>query len=323
MNSLRNLLPILAPLLLAAALPAHAWYPRDAEARIVGGTSSAETIIGSNRYYHVAEGETLIQLGRSFGLGFPNMAQANPGLDPWIPTVGARVVLPYATILPAGLDAGITINLADYRLYLLEESDGVRSVRIYPVGIGVEGWETPLGDFRIMSMSPRPTWHVPDSIRAEDPTLPRIVPPGPDNPLGDYWMAFSEERHGIHGTNEPYGVGRRVSHGCIRLYPEDIKDLYRRVRVGTPVKVTYQPIKLARHNGRLYIEVHPDYLGSGPKIETVLARHCAADSCQDLLDPEQLRFAARRELGYPLNVSRPGFAFHNDPAAAATKKGAP
>lgn len=299
--NLKTTLFSLAMLLLGSSV--LAWYPRVAEDRIFedGATS---TIIGTNRFYQVAEGETLIQLARAFGLGFMNVSHANPGVDPWLPPAGKQITLPYATILPQNLKTGITINLADYKLYFVEEKKVGRSVRIYPVGIGVEGWETPLGQFRVLSKSPRPTWHVPASIRQQDPSLPRLVPPGPDNPLGEFWMAFSKEQHGIHGTNEPYGVGRRVSHGCIRLYPEDIKDLYRRTRVGTPVEVIYQPVKVADVNGQLYLEVHPDYLGTAPTPEETLRQYCQTYSCNQTLDKEQVSFAANKTLGYPLSVSK-------------------
>jgi len=289
-------------LLIMTALPASAWFPRDDAERTLRDKGKSP-VIGSNRYYQIAEGETLIQLARAFGLGYQGVVRANPGIDPWLPRPGKQIVLPYATVLPSGLKPGITVNLAEFKLYFLEDHDGERSVRIYPVGIGVEGWETPLGSYRILKKAEKPTWNVPAVIRAEKPSLPKLVPPGPDNPLGDFWMAFTGQQHGIHGTNEPYGVGRRVSHGCIRLYPEDIKDLYRRVPVGTPVNVIYEPIKLGLRNGELYLEVHQDYLGNTKSVEEVVRQQCAAIGCRTPYDTSQIRFAAESQLGYPLNIS--------------------
>jgi len=288
--------------ILVSATPLYAWYPRAAEERSIADKGPAP-VIGVNRYYQIAEGETLIQLARAFGLGYTNVAQANPRLDPWLPTVGKTMVLPYATILPRDLQPGITINLADYRLYLVQGHKHNRSVRIYPVGIGVEGWETPLGDFKVLHKTPRPTWNVPASIRKRDPSLPRRVRPGPDNPLGDYWMAFTRRRHGIHGTNEPYGVGRRVSHGCIRLYPEDIKDLYRRAPIGTPVHVIYEPVKVGFVNGAVYLEVHPDYLNTALTVDETLHQRCDELGCPGVFDTSQILFATENRLGYPLAVS--------------------
>jgi len=280
----------------------NAWYPRAPEDQVLNDKGPAP-IVGQNRYYQVADGETLVQLARAFGLSYTNLIAANPGIDPWLPPVGRRITLPYATILPEGIATGITINLAEYKLYHVVEHEGLRSVRIYPVGIGVEGWESPLGHFNILSKSIKPTWKVPSTIRAEDPSLPRFVKPGPDNPLGDYWMAFTSQRHGIHGTNEPYGVGRRVSHGCIRLYPEDIKDLFRRTRVGTPVNVIYEPLKLGIREGEVYIEAHPDYMNSQPTVTEFVARQCEKLGCGDLINSSQLNFVEKQRLGYPLSVT--------------------
>lgn len=301
MNAITIFLTLLT--LIATTPLTYAWYPRAPEESSLAGKGAAP-LIGTNRYYQIAEGETLIQLARAFGLGYENVAQANPQTDPWLPPVGDRIVLPYATVLPRNLQTGITINLADFRLYLLEQNGKETSVRIYPVGIGVEGWETPLGRFKVLSKAPRPTWSVPASIRQRDPSLPRNVPPGPDNPLGDFWMAFTHERHGIHGTNEAYGVGRRVSHGCIRLYPEDIKDLYRRTPIGTPVHVIYEPIKVGLSAGVIYLEVHPDYLQSALPASETLRQRCQELECQDTLDRSQIHFATENRLGYPLAVSK-------------------
>ncbi|MFA5515595.1 MAG: L,D-transpeptidase family protein [Desulfuromonadales bacterium] len=218
-------------------------------------------VIGEMGSTRIEPPETLMELALRKGVGFQNLAAANPHLDPWLPPAGAIVTLPTATTLPVGIQPGITINLAEYRLYYLWRAKGRHMFRVYPIGIGSEGWNTPEGDFAITAKAERPAWTVPLSIRRERPELPPVVPPGPENPLGEYWLQLSARGYGIHGTNQPLGVGRRVSHGCIRLYPDDIRDLFARVKIGTPVRILYQPIKMARRGNQLLLEVHADHLG--------------------------------------------------------------
>ncbi|WP_169513263.1 L,D-transpeptidase family protein [Geopsychrobacter electrodiphilus] len=214
------------------------------------------TVVGHDRDYITDSSDTLIELARRAGIGFENLVRANPGVDPWNPRAGTRLVLPSAVLLPSGAQIGIIINLAELRLYFFWDEAGVKKVRIYPVGIGREGWASPLGNFEVKTIIDNPEWSPPASLRQEKPELPGIVPPGPDNPLGSYWIGLSAAGVGIHGTNQPLGVGRRVSHGCIRLYPEDIADLVGRVRPGTPVRIVDQPVKQIVHAGILYLEVH-------------------------------------------------------------------
>jgi len=240
-------------ILVVSATPGLAWYPRLARETKL----SAETaIIGHNLDYVVGPGETLMGIARRAGIGFSNLLRANPGIDPWNPTAGKRLLLPKAVLLPGKMQPGITINLAELRLYLIWHEDGIRKVRIYPVGIGQEGWETPLGEFQVSVVIDHPDWTPPASLRLEKPELPGKVPPGPDNPLGTHWIGLMAQTVGIHGTNQPFGVGRRVSHGCIRLYPEDILDLAERVSPGTRVRIIDQPVKQLLNQGNYYLEVH-------------------------------------------------------------------
>ena len=151
----------------------------------------------------------------------------------------------------------------------------------------------------------KPTWNVPAAIRAEKPSLPSFVPPGPDNPLGDFWMAFTDRQHGIHGTNEPYGVGRRVSHGCIRLYPGDIIDLAKRVENGTPVRIIYQPIKLGQDNKRLFLEVHRDFLGRITDPRKVILETAKALGWQQIPDGPPLAELIEQARGVPVALTQP------------------
>jgi L,D-transpeptidase ErfK/SrfK len=262
--------------LLGGFSSALAWYPRLQREMILTANTA---VIGHNRDYIISAGETLMELAWRTGIGFANLEKANPGVDPWSPPGGVRLVLPSAALLPGGAGEGITINLAELRLYFIWVEDGVRKVRIYPVGIGREGWNTPLGESRVRVIIDNPNWTPPASVRVEKPELPGVVPPGPDNPLGRIWIGLSSPGVGIHGTNQPMGVGRRVSHGCIRLYPQDIADLATRVKRGTGVLIVDQPVKHIVRNGILYLEVHRNgaaigagELPSGPWDQAAIGR---------------------------------------------------
>lgn len=220
-------------------------------------------IIGRQQVIEATHEDTLIELARSHDLGYVELAAANPGIDPWLPGEGTAVVLPKAHLLPPGEQTGIVINLAEQRLYYFDAPGGPVS---YPIGVGREGADTPLGKTEVVRKREDPTWHPPASARREDPSLPRSVPPGPDNPLGDRALYLGWPAYLVHGTNEPYGIGRRVSRGCIRLYPEDIRTLYPLVAKGTAVRVIDEPVKIQEVQGALYLEAHPS-LAQASQIE--------------------------------------------------------
>lgn len=291
----KNLIAISFLLLLLAPDPASARYSR--ESAIL--SSSPAPMIGRNRKVTVHPRETLMDLAYREGVGFQNLVAANPGIDPWLPPGKARIVIPEAAILPAAAGPGITINLAEFRLYYIWEEKGRRRLRVYPIGIGSEGWESPEGNFTIIQKLEKPTWTPPPSIRRERPDEPAFVPPGPDNPLGDYWLGLSARGYGIHGTNKPMGVGRRVSRGCIRLYPDDIRDLYRRVKVGTPVRIIYQPIKLGLQKKSLVLEVHSDFLGQMENPLAEIIRQKRALAWKGPIDLTTLLTILREAKGVP------------------------
>jgi L,D-transpeptidase ErfK/SrfK len=212
-------------------------------------------LIGRASVSIVAPGDTLLDLARRHGLGFIEIRAANPGLDPWILAPGTRVVLPTAHLLPGGRREGIVINLADQRLYFFPPRGG--PALSFPIGIGKKRWETPLGQTRVVGKRENPTWVPPPSVRTERPDLPAAFPPGPNNPLGAFALDLSWDNFVIHGTNRPDGVGRRVSHGCIRLYPEDISRLFPLVKIGTPVVFLDQAIKFGWLDDELNMEAHP------------------------------------------------------------------
>lgn len=215
-------------------------------------------IIGHVQYTTVRYGDTLSTIGRKFDMGGYEMVEANPGVDYSNPTPGKTLLIPSRFILPDGERKGIVINLAELRLYYYHP-DGVH-VSTFPVGVGQDGWNTPLGNTQIVRKRTNPTWVVPDSIlenqEAHGKPIPKVMPPGPDNPLGAYAMSLGLDKIVIHGSPYPKGVGVRSSHGCIRMLNEDVAVLYNMVNVGTPVSIIHQPNKIGRMDDQLYLEAH-------------------------------------------------------------------
>lgn len=280
-----------------------AWYPRLQQQSYLPPSHPAP-LLGQHRTYVFGSDETLIELARRSGLGYLALEQANPGIDPWLPPKGAKVLLPYAFILPRAVQQGITVNLAEMRLYYIWQENGRQRVRVYPVGIGSEGWSTPEGDFRVVQHIDKPAWTAPASILAAEPETASSIPPGPDNPLGNYWLGLSAPGYGIHGTNKPFGVGRRVSHGCMRLYPEDIRDLFPRAPKGTPVRIIYQPIKVGLHNGMLFVEVHQDHEQRIADPLAEVLRQTSALKWQGQIDEATLKKVLEEKRGIPVVISK-------------------
>lgn len=222
-----------------------------------------DSVIGEVKTVQAEFSDTLLDIGRRNGFGYLDLKLLNPDIDTWMPGEGTEVLLPGKFVLPNVPRNGIVLNIPEMRLYYFPESrpGEEQQVITYPLGIGREGWKTPYVKTRVIEKKKDPAWYPPESIRKEheemgDP-LPRIVKAGPDNPLGAYAMRLGITSYLIHGTNKPYGVGMRVSHGCIRLYPEHIEDLFGRVKIGTSVNIINQPYKIGELDGVIYLEVHP------------------------------------------------------------------
>jgi L,D-transpeptidase ErfK/SrfK len=227
-----------------------------------------QEVVGTTQVIFARYENTFSAIGREYNLGFEEMRRANPGVDQWLPGEGTPLYLPTQTILPDAPQKGVIVNVPAMRLFYFtteksaaDPAVSVTKVTSHPVGVGSEGWGTPFGEGKVTGKARDPVWYVPASVRKEhaergDP-LPSIVQPGPDNPLGKYAMTLSMPGYLIHGTNKPAGVGMRSSHGCIRLYPEDIEALFGRVGRGTEVRFVNQPVLAGWHEGQLYLEIHP------------------------------------------------------------------
>ena len=220
-----------------------------------------DSIIGELRWTKTREGQSLLDIARAFDVGHDQLLSANPHLNRWVPPVGADVLIPSRYILPPGPRHGIVLNLAELRLYYYPPRSG--TVLTYPVSIGDINWKTPRGTTSIVAKEIDPAWSPTASIRREHreegDELPAVIPGGSeDNPLGHYALKLGIPSYLIHGTNEAraFGIGMRVSHGCIRLYPEDIEDLFYSVAIGTTVRIIDAPIKIGWRGEFLYLEVH-------------------------------------------------------------------
>jgi L,D-transpeptidase ErfK/SrfK len=204
--------------------------------------------------YYTKYEDTLYELARKFDVGLVELLAANPGVDVWQPKPNTRLIVPGAHILPDAPRKGIVVNLSELRLYYYADS---QKVYTFPIGIGREGWRTPLGERHIVRKKKDPIWTPPASIRADDPDLPEVVPAGEDNPMGAYALYLGNGNYAIHGTNRPYGVGKRSSHGCIRLYPEDVETLFYLVKEGTKVTIIDKPYSIGWRGEKLYLKVNP------------------------------------------------------------------
>jgi L,D-transpeptidase ErfK/SrfK len=266
--------------------------------------SKNNKVIGLTKNYIAKENDSLIEIARKFGLGYKEIVASNPGIDPFLPGEGTLVNIPTSWVLP-DMESynGIVINLSEMRLYYFFMHSSSRLVMTFPIGIGREGYETPAGNFTVVEKIPNPSWHVPESIRKKKPHLPKVVPPGSDNPLGSHALRLSMRDILIHGTNMPYGVGRRVSHGCIRLYPEDIKKLFDYVPNKTDVSIVRQPVKVGTINDEIYIEVHGDeYLKMNYFDEAV--RLLRKKNLYELIDKEKMISTLREKKGNPVNITK-------------------
>lgn len=256
--------------------------------------------------------DTLPAIAMEHGVGYREIVAANPELNPWLPGEGTKVHVPARFILPPGERAGMVLNLSEMRLYYYPPKE--KKVITYAIGIGREGWNTPLGNTHITTAIANPSWIPPQSIRdeyaAEGTPLERIVPPGPDNPLGNYKLNLSLPGYLIHGTNKPLGVGMRVSHGCIRLYPDDIQELYELGPIGIKVRIIKLPYKAGWSDGRLFLEAHKplseEFERSGLDLTSMVGAIIAAHEGRDeAINWDLAETSARRHHGLPVPITAP------------------
>jgi L,D-transpeptidase ErfK/SrfK len=293
-------------------------------ATIAGGPAAAETmtlpppdvdLIGAVRIVEAHGDDTLLDIARRYDIGQDEILHANPDVDRWLPGAGTKVVIPSRYVLPQAPRRGLVLNVPEMRLYYFPpvRRNEPAVVQTYPVSIGRMDWATPLGETHLVAKVKDPAWRPPDSIRKEAEArgepLPEFIPPGPDNPLGRFALRLGLPGYLIHSTNKPYGVGMRVSHGCIRMYPEDIEILFPEVSTKTPVRLVNQPAKAGWLADTLYLEIHPpleeDQAGRDALVDTIMSVvHTAQLQRPVTLSGRAINKAIEEQSGIPVAISR-------------------
>jgi len=273
-------------------------------------------VIGQVSTITASSNDTLLDVARRYDLGQNEILLANPAVDRWLPDDNAVVVLPNRFILPNVERTGLVLNLPEMRLYYFPEPKAGETpvVITHPISVGRMDWETPLGKTSIINKKKDPDWRPPQSLKDEaiaegNEPLPDIVEAGPDNPLGRYAMRLGIPGYLIHSTNKPYGVGMRVTHGCLRMYPEDIERLFDDIPVGTPVHIVNQPIKLGWLAGSLFVELHPPLDEDKDKYASYM--QSVLDAIAEFTAPDEINLSGRalweaieHQNGMPVAVTR-------------------
>ncbi|MFZ0887467.1 MAG: L,D-transpeptidase family protein [Candidatus Binataceae bacterium] len=279
-------------------------------------------VVGDLLTYEIQPGDTLLDVGRWYGLTAREVSNANGHIDWWTPPAGKKIVLPTRYVLPDGPRVGIVLNIPEMRLYYYYGAAAGHAkkrrltpaayspssvVYTFPVGLGRFDWKTPIGDFKVRGKTKEPTWVVPQDIYEEhlerDGEADHVIPGGdPDNPLGHYRLELTLPEYALHGTNVPWGVGMEVSHGCVRLYPEDIKALFEKVRIGTTGRFVYQPVKFGWRGDALYVQVYEDLYGRYPGLWKHAVREVKRLGLTGKVDFYKLEKAVGEKTGIPVYV---------------------
>ena len=260
----------------------------------------ALTIIGVFQKHRIEKGETMLDIARHYDLGYQELMLLHSQIDPWLPPVGKDIIIPTRWVLPLFYKKGIVLNVPELRLFLYFPKQGL--VKTYPVGIGIQESPTPFGNFKVLNKKTNPVWKIPPSLQ-DNYKGTTFVPPGPNNPLGSFWIGLGNG-YAIHGTNSPWGIGRLVSHGCIRLYPEDIKRLFHLVKIGMPVKIVYQPVKFGFEKKRIYVEVHPDIYNKIENLTKYGIEKAISLGLGGKINFSYLLQALREKKGIPVDITK-------------------
>jgi len=329
----RSMKPLLAAafttLLVAGSVAAKTWTEADFAEKsylhrplfvvMSNDTSQANSVVGEVLFHRVDKGDTFLDLARYYGLGANEMEEANPGVNDWTPWLDDNgreaerdVILPTQWVMPDVEPRGVVVNIPEMRLYYFHPTKNAAygvPVSTFPVGLGRDDWKTPQGRFKVRGKTVNPTWVLPASIRAErikEKGFSETMIPGgsPDNPLGKHRLELTMGAYAIHGTNIPWGVGMQVSHGCVRLYPEDIERLFPMIPVGTQGAFIYQPVKIGARAGRIYAEVHRDIYNYTPGLYKEALEVLNRKGWSHLVDESRLQRAVQEQSGIPMIISR-------------------
>jgi L,D-transpeptidase ErfK/SrfK len=298
----RNSCIFLVALILALALPAVAAGPFNIRlpASPEGCDPNAVTVVGSVQPYRIKKGDDLLDLAREFGLGYSEIGVMYRHWDPFLPPVGAEMTIPTMWIVPNSRGNQIIVNTGAMRLYYFIKND--TQVYTFPIGMGVLDFKTPQGKFRVIEKKVNPTWHIPKSLQKKYEMAE--MPPGEDNPLGEYKLTLSWGDYGIHGTAMPLGVGRMVSHGCTRMYPEHIKKLFPMVPMGASVEYVYEPALIGFRQGRIYLSVHEDVYFKIPSMILHVLNMIEQRGLADQVDVRKVMQTVEEHYGNPVDITK-------------------
>ena len=257
------------------------------------------TVVGQPQEYTLQKGDNLLDIARRYGLGYLELGNIYRHWDPFLPPAGTTIVIPTQWIVPSRPRHPIIVNTGEMRLYYF--IDNYTRVITFPIGMGVLDFKTPVGVFKIVEKKTNPAWHIPKSLQGKYGMA--VMPPGPDNPLGEYKLTLSWGDYGIHGTHMPWGVGRLVSHGCTRMYPEHIKKLFPLVKVGTTVEYIYEPVMIGYRDGRIYLAVNQDYYHRIPDLLGYTLHRLESEKVLQKVDLQKVLKTVEERFGIPEDVT--------------------
>jgi L,D-transpeptidase ErfK/SrfK len=282
-----------------SAWAAGPYHIRRPDSRI-GVDPQAVTVVGHLQHYRIKKGDDLLEIARQFGLGYSEIGVKYRYWDPFLPPVGAEMTIPTLWIVPDSRGKQIIVNTGEMRLYYFIKKE--TQVYTFPIGMGVLDFKTPAGSFRVIEKKVNPAWHIPKSLQAKYGMA--VMPPGDDNPLGEYKLTLSWGDYGIHGTAMPLGVGRMVSHGCTRMYPEHIKKLFPMVPVGTTVEYIYEPAKIGFRQGRIFLSVHEDVYYKIRSMILHVLNLLEQRGLADQVDMRRVMQTVEEQDGMPVDVTK-------------------
>jgi L,D-transpeptidase ErfK/SrfK len=297
----KSALPLAILIIISLAWPAGAAGPYNIRppAGATGLDHQAVTVVGSVQHYRIKKGDDLLEIARHYGLGYSEIGVMYRHWDPFLPPPGAEMTIPTLWIVPDSRGKQIIVNTGEMRLYYFKSPNQVYT---FPIGMGVLDFKTPSGSFRVVEKKVNPSWHIPKSLQKKYEMA--VMPPGPDNPLGEYKLTLSWGDYGIHGTHMPLGVGRLVSHGCTRMYPEHIKQLFPLVPKGATVEYIYEPAKVGFRNGRIYLSVHEDVYFKIRSMLLHVLNLIEQKGLSDQVDMRRVMQAVEEQNGMPLDITR-------------------
>jgi L,D-transpeptidase ErfK/SrfK len=290
-------LPSLAPLPAQAAGPFNVRLPAPG----LSVDRNALTVVGQPQDYTLKAGENLLDIARKYGLGYLELGNMYRDWDPFLPPAGARLIIPTIWIVPSHPRTQIVVNTGEMRMYFF--TDNNTKVITYPIGMGVLDFKTPTGKFTVVEKKTNPAWHIPANLQAKYGMA--VMAPGPDNPLGEYKLTLSGGGgYGLHGTHMPWGVGRLVSHGCTRMYPEHIKALFPVVNLGTTVEYIYEPVMIGFKNGHIYLSVNQDYYHRIPDMLTYTLKRLETAQVLSDVNLTKVMKLVEEQWGVPTDVTK-------------------